>query len=170
MSSNLPAQLIEHRIFFVRGHKVMFDFDLAALYQVPTGRLNEQVKRNLRRFPDDFMFRLNPEETNALRSHFAISKRGGSRYHPYAFTEQGVAMLSSVLSSSRAIDVNIAIMRAFVKTRKLVANHEELAKRIDALEARHNHNFRIVFAHIKSLMQPRQRRKSEIGFRQQGAG
>jgi len=117
--ADLPVRLIENRILLVRAEKVMLDEDLAELYQVPTKRLNEAVRRNRNRFPEDFMFRLTSEEAHALRSQIATSNsgRGGRRYLPYAFTEQGIAMLSSVLSSERAIEVNIAIMRAFVRLR-----------------------------------------------------
>ena len=129
----VPVQLIERRIYLIRGHKVMLDVDLAGLYQVPTKRLNEQVRRNLKRFPEDFMFQLMNAEAEALRSQIATSKpgRGGRRYLPYAFTERGVAMLSSVLNSERAIEVNIAIMRVFVKLRQML----ESASIIHALPA-----------------------------------
>ncbi len=140
-----PAGLIERRINLVRGVNVMFDNDLAELYQVPTKSLNLAVKRNLVRFPADFMFQINDKEfeslrfqieTSNLRSQFATSSenRGGRRYLPYVFTEQGVAMLSSVLKSERAIAVNIAIMRAFVKLREIMTTHKELEKKIQDLE------------------------------------
>ena len=121
----VPVQLIERRIYLIRGQKVMIDTDLAELYGVPTFRLNEAVKRNKKRFPEDFMFQLTKEEEESLTSQIAISKtgRGGRRTRPYAFTEQGVAMLSSVLKSERAIEVNIAIMRAFVKLRQVRRRH-----------------------------------------------
>jgi hypothetical protein len=121
-------------ILLIRGQKVMLDSDLAELYGVLTYRLNEKVKRNLKRFPPDFMFQLSSKEFQALRSHFAMSKRGrgGRRYPPYAFTEQGVAMLSSVLNSERAIEVNILIMRTFVKLREMISTHKELANKFDA--------------------------------------
>lgn len=137
-ADNLPISLgvIERRIYFVRGQKVMRDSDLAELYSVPTKRLNEAVKRNLSRFPEDFMFKLTEQEIEPLRSQFATSNegRGGQRYLPYFFTEQGVAMLSSVLNSKRAIAVNIAIMRAFVKLRQIVLTDSQVLKKVKALE------------------------------------
>jgi hypothetical protein len=132
------APLIESRILLVRGQKVLLDSDLADLYHVETKRLNEAVRRNRRRFPEDFMFQLTLEEDRALRSQNATSNegRGGRRYLPHAFTEQGVAMLSSVLTSERAIEVNIVIMRTFVRLRQLLTTHEDLARRLDQLEWR----------------------------------
>ena len=136
-SSLIPsAALIAEKVYWVRNEKVIMDRDLATLYQVETGALNRAVQRNLKRFPEDFMFQLTAEEAEALRSQTGISKsgRGGRRYLPYAFTEQGVAMLSSVLHSPRAIDVNVAIMRTFVQLRQLMDSNRELARRIGALE------------------------------------
>jgi ORF6N domain len=132
----LPVDSIERHIHVVRGQKVMLDSDLAALYEVQTFRLNEAVKRNRTRFPDDFMFQLSSNEFEALTSHFAMSKpgRGGRRTLPYAFTEHGVAMLSSVLKSERAIQVNVMIIRAFVRMRELIAANKDIAVRIDKLE------------------------------------
>jgi hypothetical protein len=125
------AEVIERRILLIRGHKVMLDSHLAELYEVPTFRLNEAVKRNRRRFPEDFMFQLGKEEAECLTSQFAMSKlgRGGRRTLPYVFTEQGVAMLSTVLNSERAIAVNIGIMRAFMRLRQILATHKDLAQR-----------------------------------------
>ncbi|HYW47641.1 MAG TPA: ORF6N domain-containing protein [Bryobacteraceae bacterium] len=133
----VPVELIERRIYVIRGQKVMLDSDLAELYQVPTKRLNEAVRRNRNRFPEDFMFQLTTEEAENSRSQFATSSSGygGRRYLPYAFTEHGVAMLSSVLRSDRAVQMNILIVRAFVKLRELLASHKELARKIDQLEA-----------------------------------
>jgi hypothetical protein len=153
------VQLIERRIYLIRGHKVMIDVDLAELYEVPTKRLNEQVRRNRRRFPEDFKFRLTKTEAESLRSHFATSKtgRGGRRYLPYAFTEQGVAMLSSVLSSERAIEVNIAIMRAFVKLRQLLESNEELNRKFATVIrklATHDKYSTVVFDELKKLNEP----------------
>jgi hypothetical protein len=149
----VPVEIIERRIYLVRGHKVMLDSDLAELYGVPTFRLNEQVKRNRKRFPDDFMFQLSPRESEALRSQFAMSKkgRGGRRYLPYVFTEQGVAMLSSVLNSERAVQVNILIMRAFVRLREMLATHKDVARKLKKLEkkfAQHDALFQEVFEAI----------------------
>jgi hypothetical protein len=156
MKSLIPLEVIEGKILLIRGHKVMLDSDLAGLYGVTAKRLNEQVRRNLSRFPEDFMFQLTEPETHLLRSQFATSKkgRGGRRYPPYAFTEQGVAMLSSVLSSERAIKVNIEIMRAFVRLRQILASNKELAKRLDELENKYDAQFKIVFDAIRQLMEP----------------
>lgn len=185
--SIIPAELIEKTIFLLRKEKVMFDADLARLYGVTTSRLVEAVKRNLNRFPEDFMFQLTEDEANALRSQFAISnekkskrsqgftslrsqttiskKRGGSRYKPYVFTEQGIAMLSSVLNSERAINVNIEIMRAFVRLRQMISTHTELRRKLDALESKYDAQFRIVFDAIRELMvPPTTKRKQNIGF------
>jgi hypothetical protein len=161
---------IERTIHFIRGHKVMLDADLAQLYHVPTFRLNEQVKRNRSRFPRDFMFQLTALEASSLTSQIAISNssRGGRRYRPYAFTEQGVAMLSSVLKSGRAVQVNIAIMRAFVKLRDILATHHELAKRLEQLEGRfdqHDAQIQEVFEAIRALLAPKpDPSKRRIGF------
>ncbi len=166
--SLIPIERIERLILLIRGHKVMLDSDLAELYGVTTKRLNEQVRRNLSRFPEDFIFQLTESETHLLRSQFATSKegRGGRRYLPYAFTEQGVAMLSSVLNSERAIKVNIEIMRAFVRLRQILASNKELAKRLDELEQKYDAQFKIVFDAIRQLMAPPEpeRPKKRIGF------
>jgi hypothetical protein len=147
----------------------MLDADLAALYRVQTGALVQAVQRNVLRFPEDFMFRLTREEAAALRSQSVISNakpgRGGRRYNPYAFTEQGVAMLSSVLRSRRAIEVNIAIMRAFVKLRQLLVSHEDLAHKLAALENRYDAQFKVVFDAIRELMTPPATERRAIGFR-----
>jgi len=158
LSSNLVVKLIERRIYFIRAQKVMLDSDLAELYDVPAFRLNEAVKRNAKRFPADFMFQLTKREI-ALTSQFAMSKigRGGRRTAPYAFTEQGVAMLSSVLNSDRAVLVNVAIMRAFVKVREIMATHKDLAHKIEALERKysdHDHEIQVIFKAIKNLLAP----------------
>lgn len=133
----IPAEMIERRIHLIRGQKVMLDTDLAELYQAPTFRLNEAVKRNLDRFPEDFMFQLTSDEAQTLISQIAMSKptgRGGRRTLPYAFTEHGVAMLSSVLNSQRAVQMNILIIRAFVKLRELLATHKSLAEKLEVIE------------------------------------
>jgi hypothetical protein len=135
----IAVERIERAILVLRGHKILLDSDLAALYEVPTKVLLQAVKRNLERFPQDFMFQLDAEEFQRLRSQFVTSNapgRGGRRYAPYAFTEQGVAMLSTVLNSPRAIAVNIEIMRAFVRLRLILASNKELARRLAALEAK----------------------------------
>ncbi len=146
----VPSERIERLILLIHGHKVMLDSDLAELYGVTTKRLNEQVRRNLSRFPDDFMFQLTESEAHLLRSQFATSKegRGGRRYLPYAFTEQGVAMLSSVLNSERAIKANIEIMRAFVRLRQILASHADLARKLEALEKKYDAQFKVVFEAI----------------------
>jgi len=180
----VSVQLIERKIYLIRGNKVMIDVDLAELYDVPTKRFNQQVRRNLKRFPEDFMFRLTKDEAEALRSQFATSKpspgslrsqiatsktgRGGRRYLPYAFTEQGVAMLSSVLNGERAIEVNIAIMRAFVKLRQLLESNEELNRKFAAVMRRlatHDKYFTVVFEELKKLNEPRTRSRRQIGFK-----
>jgi ORF6N domain-containing protein len=144
----------------------MLDAVLAVLYGVSTKRLNEQVRRNRSRFPDDFMFQLTGEEVRSLRSQFATSKqgRGGRRYAPLVFTEQGIAMLSSVLNSERAIQVNIEIMRAFVRLREMIATHKDLARKLAALEKRYDAQFKVVFDAIRELMAPPEPNKRKIEF------
>ncbi|TMG40612.1 MAG: ORF6N domain-containing protein [Chloroflexi bacterium] len=148
----------------VRGLRVLLDFDLAALYGVTTKRLNEAVRRNPARFPPDFAFRLTPEEVANLRSQFATSRWGGTRYAPRAFTEQGVAMLSGVLNSPTAVAVNVEIMRAFVTLRRVHGEHAELARRIDELEARYDESFKVVFDAIRALMEPPAKKARPIGL------
>ena len=165
----LPLERVEKLIHLVRGQKVLLDFDLATLYGVETKVLNQAVKRNLGRFPEDFMFQLSQEEAiMALRSQIVTSKlgAGGRRYCPYAFTEQGVAMLSSVLHSSRAIRVNIEIMRAFVRLRQWLASNAELAQKLKNLEKKFDKQFKVVFEAIHELMDERvvARPRREIGF------
>ena len=156
MDKLMKMQDLQARIYRIRGQQVMLDSDLAVLYKVPTFRLNEQVKRNRQRFPPDFMFQLTSVEWTALISQKAISKagRGGRRYRPFAFTEQGVAMLSTVLNSERAIQVNIAIMRAFVKLRHAVFHNKDLAHKIERLEGRvemHDTDIRILAQDVQDL-------------------
>jgi len=169
MKSGIPQETIEHKILMIRGHKAMLGSDLAILYGVTTFNLNKAVKRNLSRFPEDFMFQLNAEEFKSLRFQFGISKkgRGGRRYLPYAFTEQGVAMLSSVLRSERAIQVNIAIMRAFVKLRRILSTHKELARKLNQLERKiekHDVEIKAIFDAIRELMTPPKKPRKRIGF------
>jgi len=167
MKNIIPLEKIEQKIYLIRRHKVMLDKDLARLYGVPTKRLNEQVKRNRRRFPDDFMFQLNKQEYNDLKSQNATSRWGGTRKLPYVFTEQGVAMLSSVLHSDRAIQVNIVIVRTFVKLRRILSTHKELAQKLKELErkiAKHDEDIQAVFYAIKQLMTPPEKPKRKIGF------
>lgn len=162
----VPLERIVGAILQVRGQKVMLDEDLAALYGVETRILVRNVQRHRERFPEDFMFQLTQEEWDALRSQNGISNRGrgGRRYRPYAFTEQGVAMLSSVLNSPRAVQVNIEIMRAFVRLRGILASHQELAQRLDELEARYDEQFRTVFEAIRELMAPPPASSRRLGF------
>lgn len=160
------VEKIERRVLRLRGHNVMLDADLAALYRVDVKVLNQAVKRNRHRFPGDFMFRLTDQEAKSLRSQIVTSKagRGGRRTAPYAFTEQGVAMLSSVVRSTRAISVNIEIMRAFVKLRRILDSHSQLAKRLDELEAKYDDQFSVVFQAIRELMAPPAAIRKSIGF------
>jgi len=161
----LPIREIQNCILYIRGEKVMLDAHLALLYGVPTKVLVQAVKRNEDRFPPDFMFQLTPEEFDSLRSQIVTSKRGGRRYQPYVFTEQGVAMLSSVLHSSQAIQVNIEIMRAFVRLRQLSDSHKELRQKLSALEKKYDKQFGIVFEAIRQLMKPEPpNKKHSIGF------
>ena len=175
MANLVPTERIERSILLIRGHKVMLDADLAELYGVETKVLNQAVKRNLGRFPEDFMFRLTPREienlrfhfgTSSLRSQFVTSKlgRGGRRYAPQVFTEQGVAMLSSVLRSKRAIQVNVEIMRTFVRLRQLLATNAQLARKLEALEKKYDAQFKSVFDAIRQLMTPPEPKKRKIGF------
>jgi hypothetical protein len=164
----IPLERIESRILFIGGQEVMLDADLARLYEIETRALVQAVKRNIERFPGDFMFQLTQDEFDFLRSQSVISNpegRGGRRYLPYAFTEQGVAMLSSVLRSDRAIHVNIEIMRAFVRLRRMLASHKELAQKLAALEKKYDTHFRVVFDAIRELMTPPEpKNKRPIGF------
>jgi hypothetical protein len=162
--SIIPIERIEGVILFVRDHKVILDKDLAVLYGVSTGNLNKAVTRNIDRFPDDFMIQLTEEEFKNLKFHFGTSSWGGTRKLPRAFTEQGVAMLSSVLQSTRAVQVNIEIMRAFVRLRQMLASNAELASKLDALEKKYDAQFKIVFDAIRQLMEPPEKRRKKIGF------
>lgn len=161
----LPQESIESKIFSIRGKRVMFDRDLANLYQVETKVLNQAVKRNIQRFPEDFMFQITKEEFNSLRSQNVTLKRGQHRkYLPYVFTDQGVAMLSSVLNSERAIQVNIQIMRAFVKLKEMLSTHKDLKQKIEEMEKKYDYQFKIVFDAIKQLLEPPTKPKGKIGF------
>jgi ORF6N domain len=184
MSTEALTVQVERRIYFIRGEKVMLDYDLAALYGVETGALNRAVKRNRERFPADFMFQLDADEWEGLRSQTGISNaqsgavgsdlrfqsgtskagRGGRRYLPYAFTEQGVAMLSSVLRSTRAVQVNIAIMRTFVRLREMLLSNADLARKLDMLEKKYDAQFKVVFDAIRELMTPPEPSRRRIGF------
>jgi len=164
MEETVPIERIERLIFFIRGRKVMMDSDLANLYGVETKRLNEQVKRNPERFPPDFMLPLTIDEWNTLRSQIATSKRGGRRTPPNAFTEQGVAMLSTVINSKRAVQVNIQIMRTFVRLRQILSSNKAMSQRLEELEKKYDGQFRIVFDAIRQLMRKEAKPKKQIGF------
>jgi ORF6N domain len=163
----IPIERIEKAIYLIRGEKVMLDRDLAALYGEATKVLKQAVRRNIARFPDDFMFVLNPAEFQNWRSQFVTSKadRKGLRYAPMAFTEHGILMLSTVLSSERAIHVNIEIMRAFVRLRQMLASDAEMSRRLNELENKYDSRFKIVFDAIRQLTTPPARGRKEIGFR-----
>jgi phage regulator Rha-like protein len=163
------AEMIARRIYRIRAKKVMLDGELAELYRVPTGTFNQAIKRNRNRFPSDFMFQLTAAETKCLRSQNVISNsgRGGRRYRPYAFTQEGVAMLSSILRSDRAVQVNIAIMRAFTKMREMAATYSNLARQLAELEGRcdtHDDNIKLVFDTLRELIQAPNRHRRRMGF------
>jgi hypothetical protein len=177
----VATELVEQRIYFISGQKVMLDGDLAELYQVPTGSLNQAVKRNLDRFPNDFVFQLTAEEAESLRSQIATSLRsqfvisnegrGGRRYLPYAFTEHGVAMLSSVLNSKRAVQVNIVIIRTFIKLRQILSEHKDLAHRLESVERKyrvHDDELKAVFDAIRKLLTAPTPSRRRIGFAPDG--
>ncbi|MCX5993998.1 MAG: ORF6N domain-containing protein [Chloroflexi bacterium] len=164
----VPLEKIERAILQIDGKKAMLDADLAELYEVETRVLVQAVKRNIERFPEDFMFQLTREQFKILRSQFVISSQwGGRRYPPYAFTEQGVSMLSSVLRSRRAIRVNIEIMRAFVRLRRILSSNVELERKIGELERKYDDQFSVVFDAIRQLMAPAEPPKRQIGFRKE---
>ena len=166
MNNVVPIENLINKIIFLHGHKVMLDSDLAKLYGVETKMLKRAVRRNIDRFPVDFMFEISDDEYISLRSQFGTLKRGQhSKYLPYAFTEQGIAMLSSVLHSERAIKVNIAIMRAFVKLRELLLTNKELNRKLQKMEAKYDKQFRIVFEVLKELMEKPKQPRKEIGFK-----
>ena len=165
MSKTVVVEQIEQKIYFVRGMKVMLDYDLAPLYGIEAKYLKRAVKRNLSRFPRDFMVKLTEQEYDSLRCQIGTLKRGQhAKYLPYAFTEQGIAMLSSVLNSERAIQVNIAIMRAFVKLREILLTHKELSRKLNELEKKYDAQFRVVFEAIRRLMKEEEKPKAPIGF------
>ncbi len=160
----VPAERIERAILVIRGEKVMLDEDLATLYGVTTKRLNEQVKRNIDRFPDTFMFQLTRLEFEDLKSQIATSSWGGRRTLPYVFTEHGVVMLASVLNSPTAVAASIEVVKAFVRLRQMLASNEELARKLDALEKKYDAQFKMVFDAIRQLMAPPEKEKRRIGF------
>jgi hypothetical protein len=161
----MPPETIERVILSIRGQNVILDRDLAALYGVHTRDLNKAVGRNLDRFPADFLFQLTPGEFEALKFHFGTSSWGGTRKLPYAFTELGVAMLSSVLKSKQAVRVNIQIMRTFVALRKLLESHKDLSKKLEEMEKKYDQRFQIVFEAIRQLLEPPAKSDRKIGFR-----
>jgi phage regulator Rha-like protein len=167
MKDMISIESIAIKIYFIRDHKVMLDRDSAELYGVETKVFKQAVRRNKERFPDDFMFVLTNQEVRNLRSQIVTSSWGGTRYLPMAFTEQGVAMLSSVLNSKRAIDVNIAIMRTFVKMRGILTNNKEFAGKLKKMEeqlAEHKEQFLVVFEAIRQLLHEEEKPKRKIGF------
>jgi len=170
MRSVVPVEAIERKILLIRGRKVMLDSDLAKLYGVPTFRFNEQVRRNLKRFPEDFMFQLTKDEHRSLISQFAISKigRGGRRFLPYVFTEHGALMAANVLKSEKAIEASIYVVRAFAKLREMIASHKDLARRLAELEKKYDSQFKVVFDAIRQLMEPAKPKPRRIGFHAKG--
>lgn len=165
---SLADEAIINKIYLIRNRKVMLDADLAMLYGVPTKALNQAVKRNPQRFPDDFMFRLTVEEFEILRSQFVTSRSGGRRTSPYAFTEQGVAMLSSVLNSERAILVNIHIIRVFTRMREIMLTHKDILLKLEQLETKainHDGDIKLIFEYLKELLNPQTKTIRKIGFR-----
>ena len=160
----IPTETIESIIYLIRGKKIMLDSDLAVLYRVETKVLLQAIKRNIERFPTDFMFQLDEQEYEILRSQIVTSSWGGRRYLPYAFTEQGIAMLSTVLNSKRAINVNIQIMRTFTKLREMIESNKDLKRKIEDMEKKYDKQFQIVFEAIKQLVEPVERPKRKVGF------
>ena len=164
MKTLVPIERIASKIYLIRNVKVMIDRDLAELYGVETKRLKEQVRRNIERFPEDFMFELTKEELINLRSQFATSSWGGARYSPIAFSEHGILMLSSVLKSERAVQVNIQIMRTFTDLRQMLSTHEDLKRKIESMEKKYNQQFQVVFEAIKQLLSEEDKPKKKIGY------
>ena len=161
----IVSEVIEQKIYLIRAQKVMLDRDLALLYNIETKNLNKAVKRNLNRFPKDFMFQLNKNEFKNLKFQFGTSRWGGTRKLPYVFTEHGIAMLSSVLNSDRAIAVNIQIIRTFIKLRQLLGTHKDLLEKIEKMEKGYDRQFRIVFDIIRELNNPIDKKRKQIGFK-----
>ena len=166
MPNLVPIERIENKIYLIRGQKVMLDRDLADLYGVETRSLKQAVKRNIERFPEDFMFQLNKDELANWRSQFVISKadKKGLRWEPFVFTEQGVSMLSSVLNSKRAVMVNIQIMRTFAKLRETLSSHKDLKRKIEAMESKYDKQFKVVFDAIRALINEPPKKIGKIGF------
>ncbi len=164
----VPIKKISGKIYLIRDQKVMLDWYLAELYGVETALLKRAVRRNRDRFPNDFMFELSKSELDDLRCQFGTSRWGGTRYSPFAFTEQGVAMLSSVLNSERAIQVNIQIMRTFTQLRNMLSTHDDLKRKIEVMEEKYDEQFRIVFEAIQQLLEEDQKPKKKIGYIKEG--
>ena len=167
----IPDEVVMNKIYLIRNHKVMLDDDLAELYQVETRRLNEQVKRNANRFPEDFMFQLTEEEWENLMSQNATSSWGGRRKKPFAFTEHGVLMLSSVLNSERAIQVNIQIMRIYAKLREMILTNKDILQKLEQLERKvveHDGEIKLIFKYLKELLNPTSEPMRKIGFKRRG--
>jgi phage regulator Rha-like protein len=164
--SLIPIERIEQKIYVLRGERVMIDSDLAEIYGVTTFNFNKAVKRNINRFPEDFMFQLTKEEYESLRFQIGMSKtgRGGRRYLPYVFTEHGAIMAANILSSERAVEASVQVVRAFVKLRQMLASNAELAKKVEALEKKYDAQFKVIFDAIKKLMLPPDKPKGNIGF------
>jgi len=172
MNEIIPLEVIRQKIFLIRGQKVMLDTDLAQLYEVATKVFNQAVKRNIKRFPSDFMFQLRTDEYEALRSQIVTLKPGRGqhrKYLPFVFTEQGVAMLATVLNSERAIQVNIEIMRAFVSLRNMFASNAAFSRKIKSLEKKYDAQFRVVFEAIRTLMSLPEKKRQKIGFMRKDA-
>ncbi len=164
--SIVPDENIMSKIYYIRGKKVMFDRDLAKLYEVETKALNRAVKRNIDRFPEDFMFQLNEKEVEILRYHFGTSSHGGRRYYPLVFSEQGVVMLSAVLKSKRAVRVSIQVARVFVRLREILSTHKDLQHKVEEMEKKYDDNFNVVFKVLTKLMKekPEDENTKKIGF------
>ncbi len=160
----IESDWIQEHIYYIRGHKVMLSYDLPQLYEVEPRALVQAVKRNIERFPEDFMFLLENQELTNLKSQIVISSWGGARTPPYAFTEQGIAMLSGILSSSRAIKINIEIMRAFVGLRRLTISYKELSNKINQLEKKYDYQFKLVFDALRRVAKPAESKKRKIGI------
>lgn len=164
MKSVVAVEVVERKIILIRGRKVIVDVDLAELYGVTTKAFNQAVKRNMDRFPDDFMFQLTADEARAMRSQFVTASRRNIRYLPNAFTEHGIIMAASVLNSQRAIDASVYIVRAFVKLREMIGTHKELARKLSELEKKYDGQFQIVFEAVRQIIAVEEKTKKKIGF------
>ncbi len=177
MNALIPLERVESRILFIRGEKVIVDSDLAELYGVTTKAFNQAIKRNIHRFPDDFMFQLTADEVDSMRSQIATTspilwsqivtskeRRGGRRYMPYVFTEHGALMAANILNSDRAVEASVQVVRAFVKLRQMLSSNADLSRKVEALERKYDANFKVVFNEIKKLMTPPPLPQNKIGF------